>query len=107
MTKRLLGLLLVVFATVIVLPTFATKTKAAKIEEYNLGDTMTYAERNWNSGPAGLLRPNRWGYFPVCVYRKYRRQTAVSTRWFYYHPIRRQFSMHHDPERLTLSNSLV
>ena len=50
MTKRLLGLLLVVFATVIVLPTFATKTKAAKIEEYNLGDTMTYAERNWNSG---------------------------------------------------------
>ena len=50
MTKRLLGLLLVVFATVIVIPTFVTKTKAANNEEYDIGNAITYAEKNWDNG---------------------------------------------------------
>ncbi len=50
MTKRLLGLLLVVLATLIVIPTFVTGTKAANTEEYDIGDAITYAEKNWNNG---------------------------------------------------------
>lgn len=50
MTKRLLGLLLVVLATLIVIPTFATKTKAADTKEYDIGDAITYAEKNWDNG---------------------------------------------------------
>ena len=50
MTKRLLGLLLVVFATIIVIPTFVTKTEAANNEEYDIGNAITYAEKNWDNG---------------------------------------------------------
>ena len=50
MTKRLLGLLLVVLATIIVVPSFVTKTKAADVGEYDIGDAITYAEKNWNNG---------------------------------------------------------
>lgn len=50
MTKRLLSLLLVVFATLIVLPAFVTKSSAAKEEEYNVSDALNYAEDNWDNG---------------------------------------------------------
>ncbi len=50
MTKRLLGLLLVVLATLVVVPTFVTRTQAANMEEYDINDAINYAERNWDNG---------------------------------------------------------
>lgn len=50
MTKRLLGLLLVVLATLVLVPTLVTKTQAANNDGYDIGDAITYAEKNWNNG---------------------------------------------------------
>lgn len=50
MTKRLLGLLLVLLASVVVAPSFVTKTEAAQVEEYNISDAISYANKNWNNG---------------------------------------------------------
>ncbi len=50
MTKRLLGLLLVVLATFIVAPAFVTKTEAASYEEYDISDAISYADKNWDNG---------------------------------------------------------